>query len=201
MKKPAEAKYLVINEVLDVEPWDILQAQTGRGGVRGPHEDLKDANISMLWAFWKPTKDGRQTLGKMALVPEAYSRVTALDFLLMLHKPSWEAFAEADDPARVRRYLVDHELSHGAPQTDEETGDQKVDATGRLLWRIVKHDLEEFYGPIERHGLCLADVRRFADVAQRAQVRFPFAESEVERLERDLSPRKLAGIAALGPLQ
>ena len=76
---------------------------------------------------------------------------------------------------------------HGAPQIDEETGDQKEDASGLLLWRTVKHDLEEFYGPVERHGLCLDDVRRFAAVAQKAQVKFPFMadpEGDAEIVER-----------------
>lgn len=59
--------------------------------------------------------------------------------------------------------LLDHELCHAAPSLDDETLDVKYDERGRPVWRVRKHNIEEFTEVVERHGLWKKDLERFAE--------------------------------------
>lgn len=37
------------------------------------------------------------------------------------------------------------------------------DTKGRLCWRLRGHDIEEFYGIVERHGCYKRDLQKFAE--------------------------------------
>lgn len=74
-------------------------------------------------------------------------------FVLEIAQNTWETLTDAQ-----RRALVDHELCHLAMEPDE-------DIPGRWIGRTRGHDLEEFVGIVERHGLWKADVAALATVA------------------------------------
>jgi hypothetical protein len=59
-----------------------------------------------------------------------------------------------------RQALVDHELCHFAVGEDEDTG-------AAILW-IRGHDVEEFTGVVERHGLWSPDLETFAGICATA---------------------------------
>lgn len=65
-------------------------------------------------------------------------------------KIAWSAW-EVASPAG-REALVDHELSHFLVEVED----------GEAKLHIVGHDVEEFTGVVERHGLWSADLPRFA---------------------------------------
>ena len=66
-----------------------------------------------------------------------------------------------------QKALIDHELCHAAPALDEH-GSQKETPDGFKLWRIVKHDLEEFRAIVARHGFWKGDLQLFAREVLRA---------------------------------
>lgn len=66
--------------------------------------------------------------------------------------------------------LLDHELCHAAPMLDDRTQEQVVDERGRKVWRMVKHDIEEFGAIVQRHGLYKADLEKFgAEILKKAR--------------------------------
>lgn len=164
--KPAKLKVFPISEADDVcGVWPVF-----RELIRTVHTDLAQARFVLAWLInKKPDKNGVVLYGKAQKVPEIWARIAEVDFVIYLNRQEWLRFDEHDDPARMRAYLLDHELCHCAPDIDHDSGDQKIDETGRLLWRMVKHDLQEFRGPVHRHGLCMADVQAFAQVCATAQ--------------------------------
>jgi hypothetical protein len=65
----------------------------------------------------------------------------------------------------ARMALVDHELSHCWFATVDNDGvTQKFHQDGSPWWTIRGHDLEEFCGVVERHGLWSEDLRAMARV-------------------------------------
>ena len=61
----------------------------------------------------------------------------------------------------MRRAILFHELKHAAPTCHPRTGAQLEDERGRKLWRIRKHDLEEFVDVVEAFGTYKRDVENF----------------------------------------
>lgn len=163
MSKPKKVSIELIDRDSD-EGRDIyLRAQAL---VDEHHDHLRAAHIALAWKLgWKPNPDGRLKLGECRRASELDVKLHGFDFVILLNRESWiEDLSPEQQDA-----LLDHELSHAVPQIDED-GDQKVDAEGRLLWRIRGHDLEEFHDVVARHGFYKGDVETFARVcAQRRQ--------------------------------
>ncbi len=137
--------------------------------VRQAHDTLEPAVIGFAWMLGNsPDVDGRLVLGKCAKAPELWAKACGLDYVIGLNYDWW---IDADEAQRS--FLIDHELCHAAPALDKE-GDQKRDDSGALQWRTVKHDIEEFAGPVQRHGIRMASLQRFFEVATLAQRTLPF---------------------------
>jgi predicted metallopeptidase len=83
-------------------------------------------------------------------------------FVVEISKDTWEDLTEEQ-----RRALVDHELCHLVVDTDDD---------GTLVARTRGHDLEEFIGVVDRHGLWKADVMAMGTAAA----------AKVEQLTLDL---------------
>ena len=171
--KPKEAKFHVINSSgsdEDGQAYDILGAQ------RAHHPDLGPATISLCWLLNVTSdKDGRLVLGKAIKAPPLWQQVSDIDWFIGLNRQWWQ---RADKPQRS--CLIDHELCHMAPAIDPKTDDQVIDDHGHLQWRVVKHDIGEFLAPVQRHGIRLGDLHRFAQVIEQAQARLPFTASGAE---------------------
>jgi hypothetical protein len=106
------------------------------------HEHLKDARIALAWCTsWKPDVDGRVTLGKCKKASDLDRELATFDFIILLKKSFWQDLAVTPDQ---RRALLDHELCHAGVKLDERTGEPVYDERGRKVYRVVKHDVEEF---------------------------------------------------------
>ena len=140
------------------------------------HHDLRDARIAVAWnTAWKPDVDGRVTLGKMKKASDLDRELAAFDFVVLLRKIFWEDARVSDDQ---RRALLDHELCHGALKLDDN-GEPVEDERGRKVYRIRKHDVEEFEIIVERYGLWTRDLEAMARSFQRQAQRDPFAPCDV----------------------
>jgi predicted metallopeptidase len=131
----------------------------------------------------KPRKSPRHgkkvALAKARLVSKIYGELLRQDykFIIEFDRELWDELTLAQQAA-----LVDHELSHCGN-----------DADGCYL---KHHDLEEFRGVVERHGLWKSDIEDFAEAItkQKRQPRLPLnseaAESGAFINERAKEPRR-----------
>ena len=62
---------------------------------------------------------------------------------------------------------MDHELCHASVRCDKNSGEPMVDERNRLIYRIRKHDIEEFADIVERHGTYKRDLELFAQALRR----------------------------------
>jgi len=128
------------------------------------HEELTNARIAVAWNLsWRADVDGVVKLGQLKKASDLDRELHPYDFVIMLRKEFFE-LAETTDAQRLA--LIDHELSHGTVRIDKD-GEPMVDAKGRTLYRMRKHDVEEFSHIVARHGLYKRDLEHFFSVAKR----------------------------------
>lgn len=122
------------------------------------HDDLTEARIALAWnTAWKPDPDGRCTLGKCRKATDLDRELAAYDFVIILRRDFWEH----DKVTELQRTaLLDHELMHAATRVDKD-GEPVVDERGRPVYRIRKHDIEEFGAIVARYGLWKRDLQWF----------------------------------------
>lgn len=154
-------KYIVLGAKGDPlahhEDWIRETVQTL---IHDHHDHLLDANIEIQWKrLNNPDPDGHVLLGKMCKTSERGRQLHGWDAILMLNDEYWETM---DDEQRVA--LLDHELCHLALAVDKD-GFPRSDGHGRKMYRIRKHDLEEFRDVVRRHGLWQTDIVHFVEAA------------------------------------
>lgn len=126
--------------------------------------ELEEAKIALAWRHgWKRNKDGQLILGKCKKVSDLDKQFQGFDFIIILNKESW---AELDDSQR--KALLHHELCHAAVALDPN-GNPKKDARGRQMFRVKKHDIEEFGEIVEHHGCYKQDLENFVLTALRSK--------------------------------
>lgn len=141
------------------------------------HPQLSDARIGLAWrTSTKADVDGRMVLGKCRKVSDLQKEFTPLDYIITLNKEVWE---DTEFGEGRQRALLDHELCHAEPALDSNL-DPKLDERNRAVWRMRKHDLEEFREIVDRHGIWKQDLEAFAKVILKKQ-------REREGRERDES--------------
>jgi hypothetical protein len=161
-KKPAKPKALtyVLIDRMEVGAAPGMYALLDEL-VERHHEDLfrTNARIALAWATsWKADVDGRLVLGKCHKASDLSRELAPWDFVILLNQEFWRDTRVSED---ARRALLDHELCHAAVSYDA-TGEPKVDIAGRTLYRIRKHDLEEFSAIAARYGCWKKDIEHFA---------------------------------------
>lgn len=125
------------------------------------HPHLKDAKIAMAWnTSWRATPDNKITLGKCCKASDLHRQMHKHDFVILLNLEVWNAEGFG---LRERRALIDHELCHAQVKKDAD-GKPCVDSTGRTVYRMREHDIEEFSEIIKRHGIWKKDIEAFAKV-------------------------------------
>ncbi|MCW8129609.1 MAG: hypothetical protein KIS92_04415 [Planctomycetota bacterium] len=140
-------------------------------------ERMKDTKPKIALARklgWKADKDGRQILGQCRRVTELDRQLHGFDFVILVHEivlDNKETFG-----VKLLRALIDHELCHCSVSVDED-GQVKKDETGKPVYRIRKHDLEEFREIVKRHGLYKNDLAHFARVIVENQKRPLFRDA------------------------
>jgi hypothetical protein len=127
-------------------------------------KDLHDARIMLAWCTsWKPDVDGRVTIGKCKKASDLDRELAAFDFVILLSRGFWRDERVTD---AQRAALLDHELCHAARKYDDR-GEPVEDERGRPVFRVRKHDIEEFTAIVSRHGCYKADIEEFARALQR----------------------------------
>jgi hypothetical protein len=142
--------------------------------VRTHHDDLEPAKIALAWhAGWKADVDGRRKLGMLKKCSDLDREFRPFDFVVILNRPWWESPGVTD---AQREALLDHELCHGARKADTN-GEPMEDERGRPVFRLVKHDIEEFAAVVRRHGCYKKDLEHFSTALRESQPNL-FAEPE-----------------------
>jgi len=139
--------------------------------IREQHAHLVGARILYLVTNQPMKRQGRVIAGKAAKnAPllrflssfkdaELPSVMGGYDFILTFSDREWY-----DAKPEMKAALVDHELAHCIQKVkfNKKTGEDEY------TWSLAAHDVEEFYGVIERHGLhWRGDVKYLADVVAR----------------------------------
>lgn len=134
--------------------------------VQDHHPHLVNARIALAWCTsWKPDVDGRVVLGKCKKASDLDRELASYDFIILLKKSFWQ---DLQVTAEQRRALLDHELCHAGVKEDERTGEPVHDERGRKVYRLIKHDIEEFAAVVERNGVYKRDLEAFAAALNRA---------------------------------
>jgi hypothetical protein len=161
-------------EDLQSEPYQILAE------MRRFHDDIGGARIALAWRLnLSPDDDGHLILGKCVKASDLQREFVDYDFVILLNRDVWN---DEEFTAEKKRALVDHELCHGAPAVTSEGG-AKFDERGRQVWRVRKHDIEEFYGIVNRHGCYKRDLELFAEALMKRR-KTPLLDSIAAAEER-----------------
>lgn len=114
------------------------------------HPHLENARIGYLFREGPWRSKGKAVLARALKVSDREAFFTGLHFVLLVNALLWVQLEPYQQEA-----LVDHELSH--MWRDEGN------------WAIRGHDVEEFTGVIQRHGLWSKDVAELVGAAQEYQ--------------------------------
>lgn len=159
MAKPKKINFALIPEGDSdgrPEPYQLLDE------LREEHHDhLASARILLAWRKeLKPDPDGHLVLGKCVKASDLQRELVNCDFVILLNREVWHDLRFTRDKKLA---LLDHELCHAEVARDEETGEDKFDERGRRVWRIRKHDIEEFQAIVQRHGCYKRDLEKFSE--------------------------------------
>lgn len=124
------------------------------------HTELTDARIGLAWALsWRPDVDGRLKLGMCRRASDLDRELADFDFVVLLNKTFWQNVTVT---LEQRAALLDHELCHATVKLDDRTNEPVRDERGRKVYRIRKHDIEEFADIVRRYGCYKRDLELFA---------------------------------------
>lgn len=140
------------------------------------HAHLRAANIGALWTNVENAKRGRRVIGMAEPgTPQGamgrWSRARAEfqvmqwfgqlpDFIITLDAHWWMQASDAEACA-----LIEHELYHCAQDRDEFGAPRFSKQTGRPVFAMRGHDIEEFVGVVRRYGASAAGVQAMVDAA------------------------------------
>ena len=161
-RKPAKVPYTLLHRETHADAYARLDAL-----VRAHHDDLTDARIALAFCTsWSADVDGKVTLGRCRRASSLDRELHEWDFVILLNESWWTD--ESVTPIQ-RDALLDHELCHAAVKIDKQTNDPALDARGRVIYRLRKHDLEEFACIAERYGVWKRDLEVFAQSLRRSK--------------------------------
>jgi hypothetical protein len=141
------------------------------------HGELKDARIALAWCTsWRGDVDGKTTIGQCKKASDLDRELAPYDFVILLAKAFWQDVTITD---RERRALLDHELMHATVTLDPRTHEPIEDERGRTVFRLRRHDVEEFAAVVERNGLWKHDLELLFAAGQKSkQVTLPMDQEE-----------------------
>lgn len=132
------------------------------------HPHLAAAKVVIAWKDFTPDKDGHVVLGKAKKAADLDRHMHDVDFVIFLNEEAW--VGELNDAQRLA--LIDHECAHCGVDVDEN-GDPRLDDSGRVVYRMRKHDLEEFHAVVRRHGTWLRDIEDMVSAAMEHKKKSP----------------------------
>jgi len=173
MKKPPKPKAIAFSLIPPMDNGHEPEAYRIMREVRDAyHPDLEGAKIALAWRKrLKADKDGHLLLGKCMKATDLQRELVNWDYVILLNQ---EVFQDTAFTVEKRRALIDHELCHATRQLDKFLAPAN-DEKGRAVWRMRKHDIEEFRCIVERHGCYKKDLEKFADalLKHRGNLVFP----------------------------
>lgn len=153
--KPKKINYEIVSKELE-EPYTLLDEVRSRW-----HGELSEARIALAWRLkQKADKDGHLVLGRCVKVTDLQKEFAEWDFIIVLNREVWDS-EEFDSKKKLA--LLDHELCHAAVAEDSDGG-ERYDERDRPVFRMRKHDIEEFHAIIQRHGCYKRDLEHFANL-------------------------------------
>ncbi|TAA54029.1 putative metallopeptidase [Shinella sp. JR1-6] len=164
---------------LDMPEWVQVAFLDEASPIANPeHAHLADAHIGYLWAAVENTRKGKRVIGQCetgtpqgAMGKWAKARVeqqitewfgSVPDFIITLDAHYCAQCGDAEFMA-----LVEHELYHAAQDVDSFGAPKFNSQTGRPVFTIRGHDVEQFIGVVRRYGADAAGVRELVDAASR----------------------------------
>ena len=148
-RKPANGQPA---DALAVEAYQMLDELIGRW-----HGRLKKMRIMLAWLRGlKADADDQLRLGKPIRSTDLPRQLSEVDWVIAVNREAFGMFTPAQ-----RRALLDHELCHAAIATSKKSGEPRIDALGRPVFRVRKHDVEEFAEVAKRHGLWKSGLEAF----------------------------------------
>lgn len=144
------------------------------------HAHLQDAKLGILWTNCDNSKNMRVVIGQAELMPPMamgkWQRARAIqqveewfdglpDFLLTFSAP---AAIDMDDVSFCA--LVEHELYHCAQKLDKFGMPAFNQSTGKPVFAMRGHDVEQFVGVVERYGADAAGVSAMVEAAKRVPI-------------------------------
>ena len=123
------------------------------------HDEIACAKIALAWRDpgWKPDVDGRQKLGQMKKASDLDREFRPFDAVILLNRAFFESPTAKD---MQRRAILDHELCHLTRKYDTNH-EPMEDDRGRAVYRLVRHDLEEFQAVVSEYGFYKRDIEAF----------------------------------------
>jgi len=170
LPKAKPVNYEAIDRDKDSEPYELLAEAIQE------HPDLIAAEIGLAWRKnWTANADGQIILGKCIKASDLQREFQDHDFVIVLN---CDAFTESNFTRAMRLAVIDHELCHAAVALNKK-GNPKYNNLGRPVYRIRKHDIEEFEEIIERHGCFKQDLQQFAQAMKDGPSLFEESPKEV----------------------
>lgn len=124
------------------------------------HEDMYGAKIALAYRKrLKRDKDSILMLGRCLKVSDLQKEFAPFDFIIILNRDVW---MEPGFDKKKKLALIDHEMCHAALSLDRDL-ERKNDEKGRMVYRLRRHDIEEFRSVVEHHGCYKQDLVKFAE--------------------------------------
>jgi hypothetical protein len=101
-------------------------------------EHLQDCYGAKIKYLFKNTKKSAYS-GKCCRTTGFWRTLTNYDFVIWVHRPSWD-FSDENS----KKALLYHELRHIKKEIDEETDE--------VIWGLYKHEAEIFINEIQLYG-------------------------------------------------
>jgi len=160
----------------------------GKELIKEHHRHLTNVEIKYVFTDTIQRRAGKETWGTARKVSNLAAFLAGQDemeetasfFVISITAPIWSFLTP-----EKRRALVDHELCHCWIDLDSEEP--------KLV--LVGHDLEEFVGVIQRHGLWRDDVQKFVEVGS------PLLQNSLFEQEEEVPETSGDRNANQGPLE
>jgi len=175
MPEPKKVPYSLIPPVLTTDDGEVPNhIYVMMEEIKTAHHlpGLAYCKVALMWRKeWKPDRDGIIPLGRAMKISDREKQLVEYDVMILLNYEWW------NDPRTTpaqKQALLDHELCHFKPVLDDPEDPDSTyrnDETGRTLFYLRKHDIEEFQEIIARHGLYKDDLQRTYAVMRAAEER------------------------------
>lgn len=162
----------------ELEAWARAAFIDEHGALMNPeHAHLRSAHLGFLWTnvpngrhmraiaatceLGKPQGQGRWAKARSAMQIRTWFGAEP-DFIITVWTGAWDE----DDWAACA--LIEHELMHAAQDRDEFGAPKFAKQTGRPVFAIKGHDVEEFVSVVSRYGAdAAANVREMVAAANK----------------------------------